>query len=74
MVGPSLSDDDRRTATRRLKMGFVALVGCSGGLVALASGATALQALGALAAGLFVGWTLIAYLTRVGQEWRRGRR
>ncbi|AZH25773.1 hypothetical protein [Haloplanus aerogenes] len=73
MVGPSLSDEDRRAASRRLKMGFVALVGCSGGLVAIAAGATAVQALAAVLVGLLVGVTLVLYLNWVGSEWRRKR-
>jgi ammonia channel protein AmtB len=73
MVGPSLSEEDRAAATQRLKLGFVALVGCSGGLVALTAGATAPQALAAVAVGLIVGGALIVYLGRVSQEWRRKR-
>jgi ammonia channel protein AmtB len=73
MVGPSLSDDDRRIASRRLRLGFVALVGCSGGLVALAAGATPVQALAAVVVGLLVGWALLAYLRHVGREWRTNR-
>jgi len=71
MVGPSLSDEDRAAATRRLKVGFVALVGCSGGLVALAAGATLGQALAAVGVGLLAGGALLAYLGRVGRQWRR---
>ena len=73
MVGPSLSEEDRSVASRRLKLGFVALVGCSGGLVALSAGATLGQALAAVLVGLFVGGALMAYLGYVGREWRRPR-
>jgi len=73
MVGPSLSDEKRRVASRRLKLGFVALVGVSAGLVALAGGATTAQALVALASGLAVGTALLWYLASVGAEWRRAR-
>jgi Flp pilus assembly protein TadB len=74
MVGPSLSDHDRQVASRRLKLGFVGLVGCSGGLVALAVGATHAQALAAVLAGVLVGWVLLRYLVSVGREWRGSRR
>jgi hypothetical protein len=74
MVGPSLSAEDRAVASRRLKYGFVALVGCSGGLVALATDATVVQALGAALAGLLVGGALMAYLEYVGGQWRAKRR
>ena len=73
MVGPSLSEEDRATASQRLKYGFVALVGCSGGLVALSAGATPVQALAAVVAGLLGAAALLAYLGRVGREWRRPR-
>jgi hypothetical protein len=74
MVGPSLSDDDRRVASKRLRLGFVALVGCSGGLVALAAGATPTASLAAVLVGLLVGGALVVYLRRVGREWRRSHR
>lgn len=74
MVGPSLSETDRAVASRRLKYGFVVLVGCSGGLAALAAGATVVQTLGALLAGLLVGGSLLAYLGYVGRQWRERRR
>jgi hypothetical protein len=73
MVGPSLSEEGRRVASRRLKVGFVGLVGVSAGLVALAGGGTATQALVALAGGLVVGAVLLRYLASVGAEWRRAR-
>jgi len=74
MVGPSLSDKDRAAASQRLKYGFVALVGCSGGLVALSAGATPVQALAAVLVGLLVGGALMAYLGYVNREWRAKRR
>ncbi|RCU48370.1 hypothetical protein DU504_14310 [Haloplanus salinus] len=74
MVGPSLSEEDRAVASKRLKLGFVVLVGCSGGLVALAAGATPLQALVAVGGGLLVGGALMAYLDYVGRQWRAKRR
>jgi purine-cytosine permease-like protein len=74
MVGPSLSKADRAVASRRLKLGFVVLVGGSGGLVAVSTGATPVQALIAVVVGLLVGWALMAYLGRVGRQWRAKRR
>jgi len=74
MVGPSLTEADRAVASRRLRYGFVILVGCSGGLAALAADATVVQALGAVLAGLLVGGALLAYLGYVGRQWREKRR
>jgi purine-cytosine permease-like protein len=74
MVGPSLSEEDRAVASRRLRVGFVVLVGCSGGLVALTAGATGMQALAAALGGLLVGGGLMAYLGYVGRQWRAKRR
>ncbi|MFB6256826.1 MAG: hypothetical protein ABEH58_08920 [Haloplanus sp.] len=74
MVGPSLTESDRAVASRRIKYGFVALVGCSGGLVALAADATVGQAFGAVVTGLLVGGALLAYLGHVGGQWREKRR
>jgi ammonia channel protein AmtB len=74
MVGPSLSEEKRRVASRRLKLGFVALVGVSTGLVAVAGGATTVQVLVALAGGLAVGAALLWYLASVGAEWQASRR
>lgn len=73
MVGPSLSEERRRVVSRRLKLGFVGLVGASAGLVALGGGATTVQALVAIGAGLVLGGVLLWYLVSVGQEWRRPR-
>jgi hypothetical protein len=73
MVGPSLSERNRRVASRRLKLGFVGLVGASSGLVALAGGATATQTLVALGGGLAVGGLLLRYLVSVGLEWQQTR-
>jgi len=74
MVGPSLTEADRAVASRRLRYGFVILVGCSGGLAALAAGATVVQTLGAVLAGLLVGGSLLAYFGYVGRQWREKRR
>jgi ammonia channel protein AmtB len=74
MVGPSLSEEKRRIAGQRLRAGFVALVGVSGGLVAVANEASAVQALGAVGAGLLVGVALLRFLARAGRDWQRSRR
>ncbi|WP_435067029.1 hypothetical protein [Haloplanus sp. C73] len=73
MVGPSITDEDRRRANRRLKGGFVALVGVSGGLVSLAIGASLEQAALAVVAGCLVGAILVVYLGHIGREWRQSR-
>ncbi|WP_129116461.1 hypothetical protein [Halegenticoccus tardaugens] len=64
MVGPSISDEGRRTANARLKIGFVALVGLSGGLVALQVNPTLPQLAAAVVGGLVVGWLLLWFLVR----------
>ncbi|WP_248895543.1 hypothetical protein [Haloplanus halobius] len=74
MVESSLTEEKRRAASRRLRIVFVALVGLSGGFVALATGATPETALAAVGGGLLVGAVLLFYLVRVGREWRGTRR
>lgn len=71
MVGPSNTEAERRDANAQLKAGFVLLVGVSGGLVALQGDATSTQLLAAVAAALVVGVLLVAFLSRVGREFRR---
>lgn len=65
MVGPSMSEEDRRVASFRLKAGFVLLVGASGGLVALQVDPTLPQLAGAVVGGLLVGYLLVRYLVRI---------
>lgn len=65
MVGPSLSDEERRTATLRLRVGFVAFVGLSAGLVALQVGPTPIQLVAAVVGGLILGYLLLVYLLRI---------
>jgi lysozyme family protein len=74
MVGPSIDEADRRVANRRLKVGFVALVTVSGGVVAAAGGATPLQVLSITLAAGVVGLALLWYLVRLGREWTPSRR
>ena len=54
MVGPSISDEDRRAFVKRLKIGFALLIGLSMGLVTLYSGAPL-----SLVAGATVGSTVV---------------
>ncbi|WP_411963827.1 hypothetical protein [Haloferax sp. YSMS24] len=68
MVGPSLSDDESRIASMRLKIGFVLLVGVSAGFVALAADATLQQVGYAFVGGTAVGIALMAFLTYWGRE------
>ena len=68
MVGPSLSDDETRIANNRLKIGFVLLVGGSGGLVAVTAGATLPQIVVAFAGGTILGIALVVFLSYWGRE------
>lgn len=68
MVGPSISDEERDAANRRLQIGFVLLVGASGGLVAAEAGATPVQMAGGIAAGLVVGGALLWFVVRMLRE------
>ena len=72
MVGPSATDDERRTAALRFKAGFVLLVGLSGGLVAASVGATMTQIAVAGAGGLVVGAALMWWLLRSYRQIRPG--
>jgi len=74
MVGPSMTDDERRSANRRLQAGFVLFVGVSGGLVALRAGGTAVQLAAGLAGGLVVGLVMLWFLRRWTREFQPGRR
>ncbi|MFB6160777.1 MAG: hypothetical protein ABEJ61_06330 [Haloferacaceae archaeon] len=70
MVGPSLSDDERRSANLRLKLGFVALVAASGGLVALQAGGSPRAIAGGALAGLAAGLFLLVVLVRLAGDFR----
>jgi hypothetical protein len=61
MVGP-MSEEERTAGMRRLKAGVVALVGVSGGLVAVYGDAGPLGIAVAVAAGLVVGALLTWYI------------
>lgn len=58
MVGP-ISDDERRTALRRLKLGFVAVIGVSAGLITLQGDAGPVAFVAATGAGLVFGAVLV---------------
>ncbi|WP_396612266.1 hypothetical protein ACH9L7_02985 [Haloferax sp. S1W] len=68
MVGPSLSDDETRLANSRIKLGFIALISISSGLIAVTADATLVQAGIAALAGLVVGWLLTKYIAQWGRE------
>ncbi|WP_435154633.1 hypothetical protein [Haladaptatus sp. DFWS20] len=62
MVGP-MTREDRSAAMSRLKIVIVLLVGASGGLIALQSGADMVGVLAAVVSGLLLGVLLTWYLT-----------
>jgi hypothetical protein len=65
MVGPSTSESERATARTRLKVGFVALVAVSGGLVALRGDPTLPQLVGAVVGATLVGGALLWFVVRI---------
>lgn len=65
MVGPSMSDDDRRLLSLRLRAGFVLLVAISGALVAFQAGAGLPAIAAGAVGGAVVGIALIWYLSRI---------
>ncbi|WP_415382284.1 hypothetical protein [Halosimplex sp. TS25] len=67
MVGP-ISDEERSSFSRRVTVGVTLLVGASGGLVALQVDPTPLQALGAVALGLVVGYPLARFVVPTGSS------
>jgi hypothetical protein len=70
MVGP-ISRRDRDTANRRLKMGFVALVAGSAGLVTLSVDPTPVQFFGALVGGALVSILLLRYVIGILDQLRK---
>ncbi|SDF65427.1 hypothetical protein [Halorientalis regularis] len=60
MVGP-VSNDERQSFTRRLKIGFVVLVGVSAGLITLQGDPTPVVLAGAVVGGLFAGTLLVQF-------------
>lgn len=64
MVGPSLSKEERIAANFRLKVGFVALVSASAGLMAFQLDPTPAQVVVALLGGAVVGVVLLWFVLR----------
>ncbi|WP_058366886.1 hypothetical protein [Haloparvum sedimenti] len=73
MVGP-LSDEDRAAGNAKLKVGFVALVTASAGLVAFQVGASPAGVGAALGGGLLAALALLWYLLRLAGEFGSTRR
>jgi membrane associated rhomboid family serine protease len=61
MVGP-VSDEERESATTKVKLAFTALIGFSAALVTLQVNPSPLVFASALAGGLVVGWLLVWYV------------
>jgi hypothetical protein len=72
MVGSSMTDDERRLASTRLKVAFVLLVAVSSGLVAVQAGGTALQLAAAVGGGLVLGIVLLFFVLRTAREFNPG--
>jgi hypothetical protein len=68
VVGPSITDEERRSANLQLSAAFVALVAGSGGLVALTAGGSLAQLAGGVAAGAVLGLLLLLFLRRLGGQ------
>lgn len=64
MVGPSLSEEEIAAGNARLKLGFVALVAASSGLMAFQLDPTPAQLLGAVLVGAVVGTALLWFVVR----------
>ena len=64
MVGSSFTDDEKRAANTRLKVGFVLLVAGSMVLMALRADLTLLELGGIFAVGVVVGTVLLWYVLR----------
>lgn len=73
MVGPR-SRAERATTRRRLAIGFVLLVGASGGLIALRADAEPVAVVAATATGLVVGRILVWLAFPAEEDLERHRR
>jgi len=73
MVGPR-TREERALTRQRLAVGFVLLVGASGGLIALRAGAGPIPLLAATASGLLVGLVLVWLAFPSGADLESGRR
>ena len=74
MVGPSLSEEERDVANLRIKVGFVLLIGLSGGLVALGADGNLLQLAVGVGAGIAVGLALLFFMLRMARQLRETNR
>ncbi|MGM0604931.1 MAG: hypothetical protein ACQETB_04575 [Halobacteriota archaeon] len=73
MVGPSITDEERDAANRRLKIGFVLLVAVSMTLVSLQTGPTIRQLVGVFLFGAIAGAVLLWFVLRnIRTFYRRG--
>ena len=70
MVGSSLSDEEKTTANTRLKVGFVALVAASMGLMALQVDPTPLQLAAVVAAGIVIGVGMLWFVLQNLADYR----
>ncbi|PSP55561.1 hypothetical protein BRC82_05125 [Halobacteriales archaeon QS_1_67_19] len=61
MVGPA-TDEEKAASMNRLKVGIVALVGLSAGLITLSGGGSVVEIALATGAGSAVGLALLLYL------------
>lgn len=73
MVGPSMNDTERATASRQLRIGFVVTVALSGTFVAFFVGGSLLQVVVATVGAAVLGFVLLVYLSRLGTEFNTPR-
>ncbi|MBB6645549.1 hypothetical protein [Halobellus ruber] len=64
MVGPSLTDEERDLASRRLKLGFVGLVAASGALTAVWAGGSLPFVAAGFVGGAVLGTVLLWFVLR----------
>ena len=64
MVGPSLTDEERDAASRRLKLGFISLVAVSGALTAVQGGGPLPVVVAGFVGGAILGTLLLWFLLR----------
>lgn len=63
-----MSEEDRSTGNRKLKVVFVALITASAGSIALQADATLVETAAAIGGGFLVSLVLLWYLTRTLSE------
>lgn len=62
MVGPSLTDEERRLANNRLKIGFIGLVSISMGLMAVQLDSSTTELIAAVVGGAVIGAVLLWFV------------